>query len=112
MDEVCMPTKHDRKRGKLLKHFRELKNLSQSQLAAYIGVTSQTVYNWEHGKGWLRIDTVNALCLAMGISLESLVEIDEKCGCKDVDLDEFPDALRERNCLNRIHDLLGIENDN
>jgi transcriptional regulator with XRE-family HTH domain len=106
-----MPTKRDRNRGKLLKHFRVLKDISQPQLATYIGVTPQTVYNWERGKGWLRIDTVNALCLAMGITLESLVEIDKICGCEDIDVDKFPETLNESTCLSRIHELLGLKMD-
>ena len=36
--------------GKNLKHYRELKNLTQEQLAEYLGITSRAISQWECGR--------------------------------------------------------------
>lgn len=69
-------SQRDYHRGKLLKKLRVAKSLSQAELAQCLGVSTQTVYNWERGKYWQQIDNIANLCQVLEISVHNLSAID------------------------------------
>jgi transcriptional regulator with XRE-family HTH domain len=69
-------SQRDYHRGKLLKKLRVARRLSQAQLAQRLGVSTQTVYNWERGKHWQQIDNIAILCQVLEISVHDLSAID------------------------------------
>ena len=59
--------------GKNIKKHRMEKGMTQDQLAEKLNVTRQAVSNWETGKTQPSIETLTALGLLFGISVEALI---------------------------------------
>ena len=59
--------------GKFISELRKEKELTQSQLAECIGVSSKTVSKWECGRGMPEISTFPVLCETLGISVNELL---------------------------------------
>ena len=59
--------------GATIKQLRELRNLTQAELAEKIGVSSKTVSKWETGKGLPDISLLQPLAEALGISVIELM---------------------------------------
>ena len=59
-----------------LKQARTDKNLTQEEVAEKVGVSRQTVYNWEQGKSYPDIASVMIISDICGISLDSLLKGD------------------------------------
>lgn len=59
--------------GQTIKALREGKNMTQSELAAIIGVSDKTVSKWETAKGLPDISLLQPLAQALGVSLSELV---------------------------------------
>ena len=59
--------------GTAIRTLREVKNLTQSQLASLIGVSSKTVSKWETAKGFPDISLIEPLSKALGISVPELL---------------------------------------
>jgi transcriptional regulator with XRE-family HTH domain len=54
---------------------RERAGLTQAQLAVFIGVTTNTIQNWENGKsGVEQIEKFLKLCEVLGCNLPDLIE--------------------------------------
>ena len=64
--------------SEVIKQARVEANLSQEAAAEKIGVSRQTLSNWENGKNYPDITSVIALSDTYGISLDSLMKGDEK----------------------------------
>ena len=62
--------------GAVIKRLRELKNLTQTQLAEKIGVSSKAVSKWETGKGLPDISLIEPLSSALGVSVMELMSGD------------------------------------
>ena len=56
-----------------IKQLREQRNLTQAELAEYIGVSSKTISKWETAKGLPDISLLQPLAHALGISLIELM---------------------------------------
>ena len=56
-----------------IRQLRERQNLTQSELAERIGVSSKTVSKWETGKGLPDISLLRPLAQALGISVIELM---------------------------------------
>lgn len=56
-----------------IKRLREMRNMTQSELADRIGVSSKTVSKWETAKGFPDISLLQPLAQALGISLIELM---------------------------------------
>ena len=63
--------------GQQLKKFRELKSLSQEDIAQKIGVTRQAVYKWENDKGYPDIDNLILLSELYNVTLDELIKGNE-----------------------------------
>ena len=59
--------------GNSIKALREKRNLTQSELAEKIGVSSKTVSKWETGRGLPDITLLQPLAQALGVSLIELM---------------------------------------
>ncbi len=57
-----------------LKFHREKKNFSQEQLANYLGITRQSISNWETGKSYPDIDNLILLCKLYDITVDELLD--------------------------------------
>ena len=55
--------------GAVIKRLREMKNLTQGELAEKIGVSSKAVSKWETGKGLPDISLIEPLSSALGVSV-------------------------------------------
>ena len=62
--------------GATIKKLREAKEITQSQLAERIGVSSKTVSKWETAKGLPDITLIEPLSSALGVSVIELISGD------------------------------------
>ena len=56
-----------------IKQLREQRNLTQSELADLIGVSSKTISKWETAKGLPDISLIEPLSKALGVSVMELM---------------------------------------
>ena len=61
--------------GQRIRKFRELRNISQKDFAAKIGVSSSRVSNWEQGTHRPDVDILGAVCTALNVSPSELLDI-------------------------------------
>ena len=66
-----------------LRHYLSVNNMTQKDLAEYLGTSVTSVYNWANGIKSPRMDKVDAMC--------------ELFHCKRSDLVEYPDDNRQHN---------------
>ena len=59
--------------GAAIRQLREVRNMTQAELAEKIGVSSKTVSKWETGKGLPDISLLQPLSQALGISVIELM---------------------------------------
>ncbi len=59
--------------GAVIKELREKKKITQSQLAAKIGVTDKTISKWETGKGYPDITLLEPIAEALSVSVTELI---------------------------------------
>lgn len=53
--------------GKRLKHFREAKGLSQTELGERLGLSYQQIQKYEAGKSRLSVQKLQSLCAVLGV---------------------------------------------
>lgn len=53
-----------------IRYFRMLNNMSQVHLSEMLGITKNTISNWESGRRRPELDMVPALCAALGITFD------------------------------------------
>ena len=58
--------------GNYICRLREEKNLTQAELAARLDVSDKTVSKWENGQAFPRIETLEALALALDTTVEDI----------------------------------------
>ena len=59
--------------GKFIAEMRKEKGMTQASLAQVLHVTSQAISKWERGIGFPDISTLQPLSVALGISLDELM---------------------------------------
>ena len=62
--------------GEKLYKLRESKNMSQEELAEKLGVSRQTISNWENDKVTLDVDKAQELCKLYGIDMNALFDVE------------------------------------
>ena len=62
--------------GSTIKHLRREKNITQEQLAEYLGITSRAVSQWECDRTAPDISQLPALCHIFHVSSDTLLGID------------------------------------
>jgi len=55
-----------------IRHFRLRADISQQELGRRVGVTKQSISDWERGKCWPSFRSATALAKALGCSLDGL----------------------------------------
>ena len=60
-----------------IRYFRTLNNMSQVHLSEMLGITKNTISNWESGRRRPELDMVPALCAALGITFDEFYGIGE-----------------------------------
>ncbi len=69
--------------GQRIRKFRELRKMSQKELAAKIGVLGTRVSNWEQGTHRPDVDILGKICIALNVSPSELLDVhlsdDELC---------------------------------
>jgi len=61
--------------GNIICQHRQAKNLTQEEFASRLGVTPQAVSKWERGNGLPDISFIRGICSILGISADTLLEI-------------------------------------
>ncbi len=56
-----------------IKKLREGQNLTQAQLAVFIGVSENTIQNWEKNIGLANLEKVIRLCTTLNCKVEDLI---------------------------------------
>ena len=85
--------------GTKLKNARNNANLTQEDIAEKIGVSRQTVSNWENNKSYPDIISVIRLSDIYGISLDTLLKEDENM---IKHLDESTNIVKSKNRLRKL----------
>ena len=85
--------------GTNLKNARSNANLTQEDIAEKIGVSRQTVSNWENNKSYPDIISVIRLSDIYGISLDTLLKEDENM---IKHLDESTNIVKSKNRLRKL----------
>jgi putative transcriptional regulator len=55
-----------------IRYFRRQADISQEELGRQVGVTKQSISDWERGKCWPSFRSATALARALGCSLDGL----------------------------------------
>lgn len=63
-----------------LLYLRNLKGLSQEQVAEAVGISRQSYSKWEQGDTFPDIDKCDKLANFYGVTIDSLIHSDEKIG--------------------------------
>lgn len=72
-----MSTRYDEQVGERIAHIRNILFMSQNKVAAKLGVTRQTLANYESGKTPMRADVVRLLCEVYGVTPSWVLGIDD-----------------------------------
>ena len=62
--------------GETIRSLRHDRNMTQQQLADYLGITSRSVSQWECGRTAPDITQIPALCHVFGVTSDTLLGID------------------------------------
>jgi transcriptional regulator with XRE-family HTH domain len=62
--------------GRNIKRYRHWNELTQAQLAELIGVSTSFVGHIERGSRKMSIDTLCAICRALGVSSDKILDLD------------------------------------
>ena len=61
--------------GAQIRHYRELRGLTQKDLAVQIGVSNSRISNWEQGINRPDVDTLILICQTLDVSADSLLSL-------------------------------------
>lgn len=64
--------------GRTVKRYRHWNELTQAQLAELIGVSTSFVGHIERGSRKLSVDTLCAICRALGVSSDKILDLDKE----------------------------------
>lgn len=93
--------------GAKIRYYRELKGLSQKELADLIGVSNSRLGNWERGINRPDVDQLTSICKALQVSPNRLLDIQEKFS--DLELRIVTEFRKKKELQHAIKILLGIE---
>ncbi len=98
--------------GSKIRYFRELRKLSQKELASIIGVSNSRISNWEQGINRPDADTLVMLCKALNVSADELLDMDTLKMSLSPDERQVIIEYRNKPDLHQaVHILLGINDD-
>lgn len=95
--------------GIRIRKYRELRGLSQKELADLIGVSNSRVSNWEQGINRPNADIISDLCRALDVSPSELLDIQISTDSLNEQERKLISAYRSRPELQEaVNILLGI----
>lgn len=95
--------------GIRIRKYRELRGLSQKELADLIGVSNSRVSNWEQGINRPNADIISDLCRALDVSPSELLDIQISTDSLNEQERKLISAYRNRPELQEaVNILLGI----
>ena len=99
--------------GRRIRYFRELRGLSQKQLAARIGVSNSRLSNWEQGLNRPDADTLRVLCTVLQVSANELLDIQQPNSSYSEEEERLIRQYREKPELQQaVRILLDLDNQN
>lgn len=75
-------TPYDKQVGERAKHIREVLSITMQDVADQLGVTRQTVGNYESGSTPMRADIIRLLCEVYGVPSSWLLGMSDELYCK------------------------------
>ena len=78
-----MENRRNTRYGQVFKKYRKEAEISQAELADKMGVSRNTLINWEAGINFPDLDNVSTLCTILNIPLSELFGIYEKTDLKE-----------------------------
>ena len=96
--------------GSKIRCFRELRGLSQKEFSLRIGVSNSRVSNWEQGINRPDADILAAICKALEISADDLLDI--RLSKEDLNEDEkqiIAQYRKKPELHNAVRILLGMD---
>lgn len=97
--------------GNRIRKYRELRGMSQKELAERIGVSNSRVSNWEQGINRPDADILAQLCRVLNVSPSELLDVHLSTDTLNEQERKVIQAYREKPELqNAVDILLGIEN--
>ncbi len=87
--------------GKFLKNLRKEKDLTQSEVADYLYVSSKTISRWENGDGMPDINVLTNIADFYGITVDELLRGERKNIEDNKNTEIKPDYERKLNSLNK-----------
>ena len=95
--------------GIRIRKYRELRGLSQKELADLIGVSNSRVSNWEQGINRPNADIISDLCKALDVSPSELLDIQISTDSLNEQERKLISAYRKKPDLQEaVNILLGI----
>ena len=65
--------------GQRIRYFRDKKGMEQKEIASHLGIVSNTICNWENGRGRPDIALLPKLCSILEISMDELFDMPAPC---------------------------------
>lgn len=65
--------------GQRIRYFRDKKGMEQKEIAYHLGIVSNTICNWENGRGRPDIALLPKLCSILEISMDELFDMPAPC---------------------------------
>ena len=79
-----------------IRNSRKNKNMTQKELAEQLGVSHNTISDWESGKHKPDADSIMLLCKVLGVDANYMLDWEEKKATKNIK-SKLKDALKENN---------------
>lgn len=99
--------------GARIRHFRELKHLSQKEFSNRIGVSNTRVSNWEAGVNRPDADLIADICRVLNISADELLDIHPDREQLTAEEEQIILRYRQKPELHHaVRVLLGIDSEN
>lgn len=79
-----------------IRNSRKNKNMTQKELAEQLGVSHNTISDWESGNHKPAADSIMLLCKVLGVDANYMLDWEEKKATKNIK-SKLKDALKENN---------------
>ena len=71
--------------GEVIRRYRKAKNMTQEEMAGYLGVSAPAVNKWENGNSLPDIMLLGPIARLLGITLETLMQFHEELTGEEID---------------------------
>lgn len=75
-------TLFDQQVGERARHIREILSMTMQEVASQLGITRQTLGNYESGTTPMRADVVRSLCEVYGVPSSWMLGMTDRLNCK------------------------------